>query len=101
VFSLSRKTIATILAIVMYGVGHIYLGAARRGIAILVIGMGLSTISYPGILMFGYVAGDSIELSTAMIIGFVLIAAIIVEFGFWVWQIFDARKVAKTQAIEA
>jgi hypothetical protein len=40
-------------------------------------------------------------LSTAMIIGFVLIAAIIVEFGFWVWQIFDARKVAKMQAIEA
>lgn len=98
--SISRKTIATVLAIVMYGVGHIYLGAARRGIAILFIGLGLSFIGYPGYMALEYAVGDP-QFTTAMIIVFVLAAAGLVSLGFWVWQIFDARKVAKQQAIEA
>lgn len=100
-FSISRKTIATILAVVMYGVGHIYLGAGRRGIAILAIGIGLSLIAYPGYLGFDSVLGlKTSNISAAMIIIITLATASLVSLGFWVWQIFDARKIAKQQ-IEA
>jgi hypothetical protein len=103
VFSLSfsRKTIATVLAIIMYGVGHIYLGAARRGIAILFVGLGLLLMGHPGFLTLEYAAGDEMQFTTAMIMVFVLMAAGLTSFGFWIWQIFDARKVAKQQTIEA
>ena len=100
-FSISRKTIATILAVVMFGIGHIYLGSGRRGIAILVIGIGLSLIGYPGYLGFDSILGlKTSNISGAMIMIITLAAAILVSLGFWVWQIFDARKIAKQQ-IEA
>lgn len=100
VFSISRKWVAIVLAIVMYGVGHIYLGAARRGIAILFIGMGLSLMGIPGYFALEYVAGKEFEFTSAMIVIFGLAAAGFVSLGFWIWQIFDARKLAKQQ-IEA
>jgi hypothetical protein len=103
VFSLSfsRKTIATVLAIIMYGVGHIYLGAARRGIAILFVGLGLSLMGYPGFRALEYAGGAEMEFTAAMIIVFMLAATGLVSLGFWIWQILDARSVAKKQAIEA
>jgi len=99
--SISRKTIATALAVIMYGVGHIYLGASKRGIAILSVGIGLSLIGYPGFLAVEYSMGTDMTFSTAMIIVFMLAAAGLVSLGFWIWQIFDARKIAKQQMVEA
>jgi hypothetical protein len=100
-FSISRKIIATILAVVMFGAGHIYLGARRRGIAILAIGIGLTLIAYPGYIGFDSVLGlKTSNISGAMIMIITLAAASLVSLGFWVWQIFDARKVAK-QHIES
>lgn len=96
-FGLSRKTIATILAAVMYGVGHIYLGSARRGIAILCIGIGLSLISIPGYFAADYAMGSDLEFNNTTSIVLVMAAAGLVCLGFWVWQIFDARKLAKQQ----
>jgi hypothetical protein len=99
---LSRKTIATILAII-FGVGHIYLGAFRRGIAVLTVGIGLSLIAYPGFLGINSVLGLNMTqgLSTTTIIVISLMVVGIGSIGFWIWQIFDARKIAKQQAIEA
>lgn len=105
---LGRKTFATILAIApgffgVFGLGHIYLGAARRGIAILVIGIGLVLIAYPGYTSFQYAAATNLEtISTTMITVIALIMAGFAAVGFWIWQILDARKIAaKQQAIEA
>jgi hypothetical protein len=98
---IGRVTIATLLAVI-YGVGHIYTGQVRRGIAILIIGFGLSLISYPGLTSFQYLAGMDLQaISISMIANLSLIAVGLGSFVFWVWQIFDARKIAKQQAIEA
>jgi TM2 domain-containing membrane protein YozV len=100
---IGRKTIAMILAIVpgffgIFGLGHIYLGAIRRGIAILAIGIGLILIAYPGYVSFQYAMGT---INTTMIVVVALVMAGLAAVGFWIWQILDARKIAKQQAIEA
>lgn len=98
---LGRMTLATLLAIVP-GIGHIYLGAARRGIAILAIGIGLVLIFYPGYASFQYIAWTNLEtITTTMITVIALIVVGLGAIGFWIWQIFDARKIAKQQATEA
>lgn len=99
---LGRKAIATVMAIV-FGVGHIYLGETRRGIAILAIGVGLSLISYPGYLGYQNITVINLQaINSAAIISVSLFAVGLGSIGFWAWQIFDARKIAaKQQAIEA
>jgi len=99
---LSRKTIATLLSVVIFGVGHMYLGSFRRGVGILATGIGLSLISYPGFLGINSVLGLTLTggLSMTMIIVLALMMVGLGAIGFWVWQIRDARKIAKHQAIE-
>lgn len=102
-----RMNIATILAVVpgllgIFGMGHIYLGAVRRGITILPIGIGFALICYSGYASLPYVAWSDITIvSTAMI---TVLALVLVGFigaiGCLVWQIFDARKIAKQQTTE-
>ena len=100
---LSRKLIATILAIVIPGVGHIYLGAFKRGIGIVVTGIGLFLVSYPGFLGSNSVLSlnmtDGISMTTIVVL--VLMMVGLGSIGFWIWQILDARKIAKQQSIEA
>lgn len=98
---LGRKTIATVLAIVpgffgIFGLGHISLGETKRGIALLVIGIGLILIAYPGYLSFQrLLETDQGTLNnTSMIITIGLIMAAFAALAVWVWQIFDARKIA-------
>ena len=62
-----------ILAVVIAGVGHIYLGYKKRGIIILIarvaIWLGLALfVPFPFSLVFGVILGG----------------------GFWVWQLIDA-----------
>jgi hypothetical protein len=103
---LGRMTIATILAVApgflgIFGLGHIYLGSVRRGIAIMAIGIGLILIAYPGYASFQYTAWTDVEtITTTMITVIALIMVGFAAVGFWIWQILDARKIAK-QAIEA
>lgn len=102
-----RKTVATVLAIApgflgIFGLGHIYLGAKRRGIAILVIGVGFAMIAYPGYVSFQYATGiSSGAVTTTMIIVIALVMSGLAAVGVWVWQILDARKIAKQQEVEA
>ena len=99
---ISKKTIATILAIVLYGVGHIYLGSFKRGIGILVIGIGLSLVAYPGFISMSSVLGlnmtEGLSMSTIIVLSLMMVG--LGSIGFWIWQILDARKIAKQQAIE-
>lgn len=57
------------------GIGHIYVGKIMKGILLLVAGLILFGV---GIVLFG--AGGFL-----MVIGY---------FALWIWQIFDARKLA-------
>ena len=99
---LSRKIIATLLAIVLPGVGHIYLRAFRRGIGIIVAGIGLALVSYPGFLGINSVLAlkmtKGISMTSIMILALMMVG--LGSIGFWIWQILDARKIAKQQAIE-
>lgn len=101
---LGRMTLATILAAVpglvgIFGIGHIYLGATRRGIGILATGIGLVLIGYPGFTSLQYVSWtEGMTITTMIIIG--LVMAGLAAIGLFAWQIFDARKIVKKQ-IEA
>jgi len=65
-----------ILAIILSGLGHIYLGFVKRGIIILVIGIAIwATVSWL-IPIFGWVIG----------------------IAYWIWQIYDAYKLYNAQA---
>ena len=66
-----RLWLTILLAVVVWGVGHIYLGFIKRGITILVIGVIIS-ISVPLLV--------PIPLSWIIVI------------GYWLWQIWDAYK---------
>ncbi|HEV8405140.1 MAG TPA: hypothetical protein VGQ13_04445 [Nitrososphaera sp.] len=98
---LSRKLIATVLAIIP-GIGHVYLGAFRRGIGILVTGIGLLMVSYPGFLGINSVLTSNmtqgISMTSIMVLALMMVGLGAV--GFWIWQILDARKIAKQQGIE-
>jgi TM2 domain-containing membrane protein YozV len=68
--------ITIILAIVLSGLGHIYLGLVKKGIIILIIGIALWAIVSWVIPMFGWVIGVA----------------------YWIWQIYDAYKLYKLNA---
>jgi TM2 domain-containing membrane protein YozV len=58
-----------LLSVLLSGLGQIYLGQVKRGVAILVIGIVLTFISW---LVFGLIA-----------------------FIYWVWNVYDAYKLAR------
>ncbi len=99
---LGRGTIATILAVILFGMGHIYLGQFRRGIAILTIGIGLVLIAYPGFIGIQYISGiDMQAITRSTVVNISLFAVGLGSIGFWIWQILDARKLARQQIAEA
>ena len=83
--------LTTILAFLIMGVGHIYVGETKRGIILLVIGMVLGTLS-SGLAAIGelmeeeYLIGSGAYflLGIAAALGLALIVL-------WIWQIFNAR----------
>lgn len=86
-------TTTLVLAILVAGVGHIYLGKTKKGIIILAIYVLVpSTIST---LLSVAVALDSKIITENM---FTLIALIVLGIGmfsFFIWQIFDARRLCR------
>src|SRR5687768_10944067 len=65
--------ITIILAVILSGLGHIYLGFVKRGIIILIIGIALWAVATWLIPVFGWILGVA----------------------YWIWQIYDAYKLYK------
>ncbi|MBI3640299.1 MAG: hypothetical protein HY223_08305 [Thaumarchaeota archaeon] len=88
-----KKSMAltTILAFLVVGVGHIYIGRTRRGIALLIIGLVADTlISGMAFLMLSQ--GDTSSITDSPSFVAVFVAASIGSLVFFIWQIMDARK---------
>jgi TM2 domain-containing membrane protein YozV len=64
-----------ILAVIISGVGHMYLGYVKRGIIILVIGITIWAIT-SWLIPFGWIIG----------------------IAYWIWQIYDVYKLYKSKA---
>lgn len=74
-----------ILAIIVTGLGHMYVGKLSQGAMLLVLQIILGVVMYFGFL-----------LATTSVIGFILMGAVaIVSFVIWIYSIIDADKLAK------
>ena len=84
--------ITTILAIIMGGVGHIYVGRIKRGIVILLIDLVSGAIF--SIAQYLSMPQDMMNhsMTTDMPYFGVYVAALIGIIIFFIWQIIDARK---------
>lgn len=67
--------ITIVLAVILSGLGHIYLGFVKRGIIILIIGIAIWAVVTWLIPIFGWVIGVV----------------------YWIWQIYDAYKLYKSK----
>ena len=86
--------LTTLLAFLVVGVGHIYIGRTRRGIALLIIGLVVDTlISGMAFLLLPQGGTSSITDSPSFVAMFA--AASIGSLVFFIWQILDARKGCK------
>lgn len=66
-----RLWLTILLAVLIWGVGHIYLGVLKRGITILIIGI---------------VLGITINLFIPIAYSWIILI------GYWLWQIWDAYR---------
>ena len=108
--------IAVVLALVLgiiglWGMGHIYVGKVRKGIKFLAFGIAVVTITYlgfGGIIILGVgiagalarLAGDLVAAVVAVLVSTILVLlllaiAVIVFLAGWIWQAYDAYKLAK------
>jgi len=79
--------IAAILSLIIMGLGQIYVGKLKRGLALLFLGIILGVVNV--VLFFGlFVVVGPAALAVPVILG-------IVSLIIWIWQIFDAYKLAK------
>lgn len=80
------------------GIGHMYVGKVGKGIGILILGLILYAVviimATAGIASLGLSTADSSGSAAAGVIGLLLILSI-VYIVFFLWQIFNARKMAK------
>lgn len=89
--SYKNETTAILLAfflgfIGLYGIGHLYVGALGRGLVLFFAGGILEIISWVSLLAF--LSGEALPI----LIDLLLLVGLLT---FWVWQIFDARKVCR------
>ncbi len=73
--------LATVLSVVIPGMGQVYCGKAARGAGILVV-------SFLTFLMFGFAAGSSAANPSAPVVPF------LIWICFYIWNIYDAYKLA-------
>ena len=88
-YPLKDTGIALILSVIIPGLGQIYCGKVGRGISILVASIILAPIIY----FFTCAVFVATESGAAAVIG--LLAAALVGLVIWIWNILDARDVAK------
>jgi len=88
-----RKSMAltTILAFLIMGVGHIYLGRVRRGFVIFMIGF-VGSIVASGMSSIVQPQGETGPLTDDLSILGAFFGLVIVVLGLFVWQIADARQ---------
>jgi len=90
--------LAFLLGLGFFGIGHIYVGKLGKGLALLVISIVLN-IMFAGAFVFGavWLPFGLLGIGTAALgfwfmVGVVLLLA---RFALWIWQIYDAYKLAK------
>ena len=88
-YPLKDAGIALILSVIIPGLGQIYCGKVGRGISILVASIILAPIIY----FFTCAVFVATGSGTAAVIG--LLATGLIGFAIWIWNILDARDVAK------
>jgi len=96
-----KAILALILGIFgLWGVGHIYVGRITRGIVLLLVGIILEwvigALVFFGVLfggLYGYLYGGPVGQLSGLIGGAVIWAIVI--FAIFIWQIYDAHKLAK------
>jgi TM2 domain-containing membrane protein YozV len=94
--------VAALLALLIglfgvWGIGHVYVGKIGKGLLLLVIGIVLNVLSV-GALLLGIIGFPSTLLGVGSLFGIGLTASIllgIVTWVLWVWQTYDAYKLAK------
>jgi len=87
--------IAGLGGIVLFGLGHFYVGKIVRGIVLLVVGIVLKIA-----LLASYFVGI-VTLITGNGTWFgILILVAVLNLGLWIWQIYDPYKLAKTYNAE-
>jgi len=85
----------------LLGLGHIFVGKIGKGFGILVSGIiiyvlfVIMAISLPGMLLLGLVESSTGDASSGGIIFIVMFILGIAYLVFWIWQIFNARKLAR------
>ena len=80
-----RLFLASLLGLILPGIGHLYLGFIRRGMTVLVIGFAITIGVSIGQSNYDYNGGLLFE--------FVLFISFMIWIAAGVWQIFDLRKI--------
>ena len=85
----------------LLGLGHIFVGKIGKGFGILVSGIiiyvlfVIMAISLPGMLLLGLVESSTRDAGSGRIIFIIMFILGIAYLVFWIWQIFNAKKLAK------
>ena len=85
----------------LLGLGHIFVGKIGKGFGILVSGIimyvlfVIMAVSLPGMLLLGLVESSSGDAGSGGMIFIIMFILGIAYLVFWIWQIFNARKLAK------
>lgn len=85
----------------LLGLGHIFVGKIGKGFGILVSGIiiyvlfVIMAVSLPGMLLLGLVESSSGDAGSGVMIFIIMFILGIAYLVFWIWQIFNARKLAK------
>ena len=85
----------------LLGLGHIFVGKIGKGFGILVSGIiiyvlfVIMAISLPGMLLLGLVESSTGDAGSGGIIFIVMFILGIAYLVLWIWQIFNAKKLAK------
>ena len=85
----------------LLGLGHIFVGKIGKGLGILVSGIiiyvlfVIMAISLPGMLLLGLVESSTGDAGSGGIIFIIIFLLGIAYLVLWIWQIFNAKKLAK------
>ncbi|MDR3282960.1 MAG: zinc ribbon domain-containing protein [Candidatus Methanoplasma sp.] len=87
---LKNTGLTVILAFLFTGLGHLYIGRIKRGVGIIIGGVLLPLASLFAFLPL-LALNDESGLGGFIII---VIAVLVLDFAYWLWNIFDAHKLA-------
>ncbi|MDR3205817.1 MAG: zinc ribbon domain-containing protein [Candidatus Methanoplasma sp.] len=92
---LKNTGVAVILAFLFTGLGHLYIGKIKRGIAVLIGGILLPSISLVLFLPFLIVdSGGATDPAIGAFLALLIVVGLI-DVIYWIWNIVDAYNLAK------